>query len=124
MSDDLDYMHHLEGELAALRAKLAEQAARIAELDRVCAWDAEKIEALVIERNEAKAALADARRDAERLRAALRECVGALNSDPPAGPQKTIDRDGIIYHLDGQAVYRALNTARAALAQPATLEDK
>lgn len=46
---------------------------------------------------------------------ALREIVNALCSDAPTGPQKTIAGDDTIYHLDGQKMYHAINTARAIL---------
>ena len=49
---------------------------------------------------------------------ALRRIERALLSDPSdGGPQKHVGRDDVIYRLDGQLMYVALNAARAALAK-------
>lgn len=51
------------------------------------------------------------------LETAMRAIFEALNSDPPdGGAQKDVYRDHVIYRLDGQAMYRAINLAREALA--------
>lgn len=51
-------------------------------------------------------------------REALQAILDALRSDPhDGGPQKDVYRDDVIYRLDGQMMYRAINLARAALAK-------
>lgn len=66
---------------------------------------------------EADRRLDDASRDREQAIQVVRELYAALNSDPPDGIQKEIDRDGVIYRLDGQKMYHALNAARALVHQ-------
>lgn len=53
---------------------------------------------------------------APELRDALRKVYEALMSDPPHGPQKHVGPDDVIYCLDGQRMYHAINAARDALA--------
>lgn len=48
------------------------------------------------------------------LLAALREIEDALRKD---SRDKTIGREDVEYHLDGQTMYRAINLARAAIAK-------
>jgi hypothetical protein len=48
--------------------------------------------------------------------AALEALYDALCSDPPDGPQKIVDGDGVIYRLDGQAMYQAINKVREVVA--------
>lgn len=47
---------------------------------------------------------------------ALAKVYRALMSDPPHGPQKHVGPDDVIYCLDGQLMYHAINAARDALA--------
>ena len=51
-------------------------------------------------------------RDNARLREALEILEMALKTD---GRDKTIEADSVEYHIDGQAMYRAINAVRAAL---------
>ena len=78
------------------------------------------IDKLIAQVNEAADALTERnvlRARIERLEGALRKIYTALNSDPPdGGPQKDVYRDTVVYRLDGQAMYAAINEARAALA--------
>lgn len=58
-------------------------------------------------------------RENERLRAALTKVIKALCTD---AEQKSIVGDGVVYHLDGQTMGHAINTARAALQPVASQE--
>lgn len=51
------------------------------------------------------------------LKEALELMARALLSDPPDGPQKNVVGDDVIYRLDGQTMYLALNAVRDALAE-------
>jgi hypothetical protein len=52
--------------------------------------------------------------------AALKALYEALCSDPPdGGPQKHVAADGVIYRLDGEAMYQAINAVRTAIAKAA-----
>lgn len=53
--------------------------------------------------------------DAALANDALRRVYDALMSDPPHGPQKHVGPDDVIYQLDGQLMYHAINAARDAL---------
>lgn len=48
--------------------------------------------------------------------AALEKIYAGLSSNPPRGEQKHVVGDGVIYRLDGQLMYHAINAARDALA--------
>jgi hypothetical protein len=49
---------------------------------------------------------------------ALRKIYAALMSDPPPGHvQKHVGPDDVIYQLDGQLMYQAINAARDAIAK-------
>ena len=64
------------------------------------------------------ATMRDAASLIEELVLAVQALHDALNSDPPdGGPQKHVAGDDVIYRLDGQAMYQAINRARAALAR-------
>jgi hypothetical protein len=55
---------------------------------------------------------------APELLEALEKLHTALNSDPPdGGAQKDILPDTVVYRLDGQAMYLAINAVRAAIAK-------
>lgn len=52
------------------------------------------------------------------LERVLRTVLAALKSDSPTYPQKSITGDVVTYHLDGQAMYAAINAVRDALDSP------
>ena len=51
---------------------------------------------------------------APEMYAAIDTAIEALLSDPPAGPQKSVLADDVVYHLSGQMVGHALEKLRAA----------
>lgn len=55
--------------------------------------------------------------DIQAMLQALKLVERALLSDPPTGPQTYIVGDDMIYRLDGQTMYHALNAVRAAIAK-------
>lgn len=49
------------------------------------------------------------------MREALEKVLDAHNTDAPGWPSKTVGGDDVVYHLDGQRMYIAINAARTAL---------